>query len=186
MHLKRILVPTDLSESSVDGIKYALFLAKSEGAEVIVVHVVDPKNVPRSDRVSRDARTFFEAEGLPVATLPEYFVEAALERGRWALSSFLYRHVKAEMIRSVKLRKIVDLGEVVKEIVGTAKVEHCDLIVMASGGKNWLARLVSGSLTEKVVRLASCPVLTIQPFAKVRQDGERVPVRLLTVGESHA
>jgi len=185
VHLKRILVPTDLTESSVDGIKYALFLAKSEGAEVIVVHVVDPKNVPRSDRVSRDARTFFEAERLPVATLPEYFVEAALERGRWELSSFLSRRVKAEMVRSIKLRKIVTLGDAMKEIVGTAKAEHCDLIVMASGGKNWLARLMSGSLTEKVVRVASCPVLTIQPFARVRQDGARVPVRLLTVGESH-
>jgi nucleotide-binding universal stress UspA family protein len=185
MHVKKILVPTDMSESSVDGIKYALFLAKSEGAEVIIVHVVDPKDVPRAGTISRDARTFFEVEGLPVATFPEYFVEAALEKGRWELSSFLARHVTAEMIRPVKLSKIVGLGDVVNEIVGTAKMEHCDLIVMASGGKNWLARLMGGSLTEKVVRAAPCPVLTIQPFARVRQDGERVPVRLLALGESH-
>jgi nucleotide-binding universal stress UspA family protein len=85
----------------------------------------------------------------------------------------------------VRLKQVVSLGEVAEEIVGTAAAEDCDLIVMASGGKNWLARLIRGSLTEKVVRLASCPVLTIQPFARVRQDGERVPVQLLVMGESH-
>ena len=185
MNIKRILVPTDLSEGSIDGIKYALFLAKGNDAEVVVVYVVDAKKVPQAASMPDEVRMFFGTEGMPVETLGHYFVEGVLEKGWWKLSNFLSRHMDTEMPRSVKLKKVVRLGEVVDEIVGAATVEDCDLIVMASGGKNWLARLVWGSLTEKVVRLASCPVLTIQPFAKVRQDGERVPVRFLTVGESH-
>jgi nucleotide-binding universal stress UspA family protein len=182
--MKKILVPVDLSESSVAGIKYALFLARWQGAEVVLVHVVDATKIPRDAPLSHDARLFIEVERVPVETLRDYFVETVLERGRWELSNFLSHHLEPETLRSVRLKQVVSLGEVAEEIVGTAAAEDCDLIVMASGGKNWLARLIRGSLTEKVVRLASCPVLTIQPFARVRQDGERVPVQLL-LGESH-
>lgn len=186
MQLKRILVPTDLSENSIDGIKYALFLARGNGAEVVVVHVVDAKKVPQAGSMPDEVRIFFGVERVPVETLGHYFIEEALERGRWKLNSFLSRHVDEAMLRTVGLKKVVRLGEVVDEIIGASTAEDCDLIVMASGGKSRLARMVSGSLAEKVVRLASCPVLTIQPFAKVRRDGERVPVRLLMAGESHA
>jgi nucleotide-binding universal stress UspA family protein len=174
-----------LSERSVDGIKYAFFLARGNGAEVVVVHVVDTKKVSQAGTMPDEVRMFFSAERMPAETLGHYFIEEVLERGRWKLNTFLSRYVDEETLRSVRLKKVVRLGQVVDEIIGASTAEGCDLIVMASGGKNWLARMVSGSLTEKVVRLASCPVLTIQPFTKVRQDGERVPVRFLIAGDSH-
>jgi nucleotide-binding universal stress UspA family protein len=182
--LKKILVPTDLSESSLAGIKYALYLASRVGAEVIVLHVVDSKNVSQPGTISPDARLFFETEGVPLETMGRYLIRSALETGRWELSNFLSSHLQPEMIQSTNLGKLVRLGEPADEIVETAKSENCDLIVMASAGKNWLMRLIGGSLTEKVVRLAPCAVMTIQPFARVRQDGERVPAGLLVLGES--
>jgi nucleotide-binding universal stress UspA family protein len=182
--IKRILVPVDLGDGSVAGLKYALFLAKWQGAEVVVVHVVDEREIPRSASLSRDARLYLETERVAAETLDDRLIENALEKGRWELSRFLSRHLESRLLHDV--REVVCIGKVADEIVAAAAAEECDLIVMASGGKNWMERLVHGSLTEKVVRMSACPVLTIQPFAKVRQDGERVPVELLVLNESPA
>lgn len=55
---------------------------------------------------------------------------------------------------------------------------------MSSRGRGWLARLLAGSLSEKVARRAPCPVLTIQPSALVREDGRQMPARSLVLGEA--
>jgi nucleotide-binding universal stress UspA family protein len=84
-----------------------------------------------------------------------------LDRYQKALSEFLMDCV-TDLVPSVKLRKKVELGNPDTSIVKLAKSEACDLIVMSTHGKSGL-RMSVGSVTEKVVQNAPCPVLSIRP-----------------------
>jgi hypothetical protein len=79
----------------------------------------------------------------------------------------------------VKIRPLVKLGKVVEEIIAAAKEEKCDLIVMTSQGGT-LRRLFGASITERIVRHAPCPVLSMQLSAQVRtENDERLEVKLI-------
>jgi nucleotide-binding universal stress UspA family protein len=62
----------------------------------------------------------------------------------------------------VNVRTQVGHGSAAEEIVLIAKIEHIDLIVISTHGSTGLERMVFGSVAEKVVRLAECPVLTVR------------------------
>lgn len=184
IRIKRVLAPTDLSEASLPGIKYAVSLAQEYGAEVIVLHVVDEKDIPRSIAVPAEAMVFFRIERVPAAKVTEHFVDTEMRKREQELYHFLFWHIEPEALRSVKLTRLIRIGRIVDEVVGAAGSEESDLIVMSSRGWGWLRKLVFGSLSEKVARKAPCPVLTIQPWAVVRQDGQRVPIRSVVLGEA--
>lgn len=184
INIKKILAPTDLSEASLAGIKYAVSLARQWGTELVVLHVVDVKEFPRGDVVPAEAMAFFRIEGVPAAKIGQHFVDTELQRREQELHYFLSRHIEPEVIRSVKLTRLLCFGRIVDEIVRAAEYGECDLIAMSSRGRGWLGRLVFGSLSEKVARRARCPVLTIQPSAVVRQDGRQVPIKSLVLGEA--
>jgi nucleotide-binding universal stress UspA family protein len=84
-----------------------------------------------------------------------------LDRHQVALSQFLKDHV-SDLTSSVTVRTKVELGTAHQSIVDSAKSEGCDLIVMSTHGKTGL-RMTMGSVTEKVVQTATCPVLSIRP-----------------------
>jgi nucleotide-binding universal stress UspA family protein len=58
------------------------------------------------------------------------------------------------------------MGSPFRKIIETAEAEHVDLIVMATHGRTGLSHLVMGSVAERVIRTAPCPVLTIRPPAE--------------------
>jgi nucleotide-binding universal stress UspA family protein len=147
--IKKILAPTDLSELSHVGIRYALNLAKAIDAEVIVYHVVDYDTLSRHGQRSTAPSSFQPPDNL------------FLERYQFALSQFLKDHV-SDLTSSVTVRAKVELGTPHQSIVDFAKSERCDLIVISTHGKTGL-RMTLGSVTEKVVQTATCPVLSIRP-----------------------
>ena len=143
--IKKILAPTDLSELSKIGVRYALQLAKGSGAEVTVYHVVDYDTLTRYGQRSTAAPHF--------QPLDEQF----LDRYQKALSEFLIDCV----IPSVNIREKVDLGTADTSIVQLAQSEGYDLIVMSTHGKSGL-RMSLGSVTQSIVQTAPCPVLSIR------------------------
>jgi len=66
----------------------------------------------------------------------------------------------------------VKLGKIVEEILATAREEQCDLVVMASEGGR-LRHLFGGTISERIVRYAPCPVLTMQPSAQIRFEKDQ-------------
>jgi nucleotide-binding universal stress UspA family protein len=88
----------------------------------------------------------------------------------------LEEKIAPELLRAVNVNALIKMGKVVEEIVAVAKEEKCDLIVMTSHGGR-LRRLLHGSFTDRVVKQAPCPVLSIQPWAEIRtEENERVAV----------
>jgi len=147
--IKKILAPTDLSELSKTGVRYAVELANAIEAEVTVYHVVDYDILTRYGQRSMAAATFQPPD--------EHF----LERYQRALSEFLSDDVSTAA-PSVKVHQRVELGNPDTSIVELAKSESYDLIVLSTHGKTGL-RMTVGSVTEKVVQTAPCPVLSIRP-----------------------
>jgi nucleotide-binding universal stress UspA family protein len=141
---QKILAPTDLSEISALGIRYALEMAHSDGAEVILFHVVGV------------ADEWFATRKLagPVRDL----LEAEARR----LDIFL-REKFSDFAGLVEIRQKVELGHPAVNIVELAEREGVDLIVMSTHGRTGIDHMLMGSVTEKVVARAPCPVLTIPP-----------------------
>jgi nucleotide-binding universal stress UspA family protein len=145
MTIKTILVPTDFSEPSVDALTYAKDLAKVLGASIHLLHVVqDPLAEP------------------------------------WGLESYgplppdIFRQIKArahaELERSLPETErttynatlVISEGAPFSQIIEYAKTHPIDLIVMGTHGRGALAHAILGSVAERVVRFAPCPVLTVR------------------------
>src|SRR5579871_4351661 len=144
--LKRILVATDFGEASDAALAYGRELARTFEADLELVHVVE--NI-----LSRG----FGAEGY-VAAYPELQqeVEYAAERQLNATLSVEDREVlrtKAVLLKS---------NAPAYTIVDYAKEHDFDLIIMGTHGRGAIAHLLMGSVAERVVRTAPCPVLTVR------------------------
>jgi nucleotide-binding universal stress UspA family protein len=160
--IRKILAPTDLSEFSKVGVRYALNLAMTAGAEVTVYHVVT------FDEIEEYGRELQE-RGTAVLTRPPGYL---LEKYRSALAGFLKASF-SDLIQSVKIREQVELGTADKNIVEEAAKQGTDLIVISTHGRTGLDHILMGSVTEKVVRHAPCPVLSIRPERGARMEERR-------------
>ena len=143
--IKTILVPTDFSPASAHALEYARGLADGFGASLHMIHVVEHLFLPGS---------YMETyPGLPA----DYFDnldKAARERLAAQLSPDETAKYSAIFVTRVGLpaREILDYLAAHAEI---------DLVVMATAGRGAIGRLVMGSVADKIVRAAPCPVLTV-------------------------
>jgi nucleotide-binding universal stress UspA family protein len=144
--LKKILVATDFSEPSEAALAYGRELARNFASKLVVVHVVD-------NLLSRTAGS--EGFVFNDPALQEQVEERARERLAPLLSDEDRAVLNAEAIvttSNTPAYAIVDYAQ-------TAKV---DLIVMGTHGRGAVAHLLMGSVAERVVRIAPCPVLTVR------------------------
>lgn len=145
VEIHRILFPTDFSPSSQQAQNYACVLAEKFSAELHALHVVpDPMPIPGP-------------EGswiLPDYSVPKIVHEAELE---------LAVRMEPALTGDVTVVRSVQIGKPVLAIVDYAKEHEIDLIVIGTHGHTGLSHLLLGSVAEKVVRLATCPVLTVHP-----------------------
>src|SRR6266511_5710538 len=145
MEIRQILAPTDFSEFSKQAVQCAYELAQKFGAKLLLLHVVELPPYPIDGFVP--ART-----GL----LEDLQRQASLDLAQVLLEA---------QGATVEIRRQVVVGIPYRTIVEVAAAEKVDLIVMATHGRTGLSHLVMGSVAERVVRTAPCPVLTIRPAA---------------------
>jgi nucleotide-binding universal stress UspA family protein len=141
---KKILVPHDFGTGSDHALAYAVGLAKALGAEVTVMHAFEIPMVGFPD-------------GTLVAT-PE-LVSRILEGVNVGLKKAVELHAGA----GVTMHSLVKQGPTWQTITETATERGADLIVMGTHGRHGIPRALLGSVAEKVVRMAHCPVLTLHP-----------------------
>ncbi len=166
-YFKKILAPTDLSESSRLGLHYAFSIAEQSNAELIIVHVAS--KMAAWQAVSDDMG-FINPDAY-MWTVDRIVSEAALD-----LNHFLESHLE-EFCRHQKVRKKVLLGRVVERILDVARKENVDLIVMSPRVHGTFKRLILGSATDKVVFKAPCPVLSVcEPLRRGPKPGKQIPL----------
>lgn len=140
MTFRNLLVPVDFSEPSGRALAYARSLAAQFDATVHLLHVVP--NVP-DEWLARLTNTF-----------PASVMESVERMCQLHLDDL----AADEQIQHASMR----VGRPHTEIVEYAKTHNIDLIVMGSHGRSGIAHAVLGSVAEKVVREATCPVLTVR------------------------
>lgn len=143
--LKRILFPTDFSEPAKEAQQYAMALADRFGAELHLLHVV-PVVIPFPDAASP-------------YVLPEREMEIQVETAKTRLTEIL----DSTWAKDHVIVASAVMGLAVDEILNYTKENEIDLIVVGTHGHTGLTRLLIGSVAEKLVRVASCPVLTVHP-----------------------
>jgi nucleotide-binding universal stress UspA family protein len=143
--LKKIVCPTDFSEPAHEGFKIARELATQFSAELLLMHVIAPLPAIYGGAVSTG-----------------FHVPAVIEELEGSAKSSLEEIRREKLPAEIQSRTFVILGRPAHEIVTLAEQEKADIIVMATQGESGWQRFVFGSVAEKVVRYADCPVLTIR------------------------
>jgi nucleotide-binding universal stress UspA family protein len=146
IQFSRILYPTDFSELAQAAFDYALTMAEAFGAELHCLHVVD------------DVYQYWSAmgpESVPIGPPPEELFQL----GKTRMDSFAQEHLKG--LRCSVVTQVA-MGRPFAEIISYARERDIDLIVMGTHGRGAIAHMLLGSCTEKVVRKAPCPVLTVR------------------------
>jgi len=151
---RRILVTTDFSETSLEALPVAIEIASHFDAELLLVHVL-PVDTPTPWDIPPYADF-----GLASLPLPEYETQVRQEvERRLAMVAAKHGH-------GVKVRGLVGRGDAASEIDRIASAEKADLIVLATHGWTGWRHLVFGSVAEKVLREAPCPVLSVRSPAR--------------------
>ena len=163
MQFRHILAPTDFSEYSKNAVVSALELARTFGAKLTLLHVVDLPPYPAYPVAGYVSPAGPIAGDVPPAgTAPWPTLVADLER---QATQDLAQLVPEAASRDVDVVRLVAVGSPRGKIIDTADAEQVDLIVMATAGRSGFSRLIMGSVAERVIRTATCPVLTIRPRA---------------------
>ncbi|HUG54839.1 MAG TPA: universal stress protein [Vicinamibacteria bacterium] len=142
--VSRILCPTDFSPLSRRALDHAVALARWYEADVTVLHVPPSAPMPASE----------VAYVPPAEPAPE-----VRERLRTELHGFVEPARRAGICVRLELGQ----GDVAREVVARTEKGEADLVVVGTHGRHGLERLVLGSVTERVLRHAACPVLTVSP-----------------------
>lgn len=141
---KRIVVGIDFNEPSLAALDYARALAKSFGGSISVLHVLQP--------VANEVYAYS-------AEMVDNWEHAAYER-LWELYPAAERTALGGGAE-------VRVGTAVEAILAFAEEQKADLIVLGTHGRGPIKHLFLGSVAERIVRLAPCPVLTVGRAAAV-------------------
>jgi universal stress protein A len=142
--LKKVLVPTDFSDSARQALRYGMSFAKEYGAELVLLHVVENLTV-----------------GYASDLFPVPMAEVFQEISGYAKTELAKLGTEARA-RGLAVQEQVVQGKPSAEIIRFASEHEIDVIVLGTHGKGMLDQALFGSTTERVVRRAPCPVLTVR------------------------
>ncbi len=144
IEIRRILCPVDFSDYSRRALDHAIAIARWYESTVTALHVFTPVPV---------------AAYSPGPVVIEPTVLTAADRGQLIAETKTF--VEAERIPAVAIEAVVREGNTAAEILDQARTMNADLLVIGTHGRSGFERLLLGSVAEKVLRKASCPVLTV-------------------------
>lgn len=145
IQMRKILVPIDGSECSLNAAKYAIKVAKDENADLFCIHVIS--SVPYGYASSPPA-------------IDQYFKDIEEKAQSWF--GKVRDMAKNEGIPELKTETFADVKSVIGSIIDYATSRDVDLIVIGTRGRTGLKRFLMGSVAYGVVQHAHCPVLLVR------------------------
>ena len=142
INIKNILCPVDHSDCSKEALKYAVSFAIKDNSKLYLLHVID-------------IRTFDESINAMTPQIPDDETLAQLK-------TKLLDCIPEEMRDDMNVEALVVQGIPFVEIISTAKKNDIDMIVLGSHGRTGITHMMMGSVSEKVVRKAPCPILIVR------------------------
>ncbi|HET7341985.1 MAG TPA: universal stress protein [Methylomirabilota bacterium] len=150
---QRILCGSDFSDTAEAAWDVACGMARTHRAELILLHV------------------FSEMSSYPDVAVAE--VQRVWEAQRLWVQQALDQRVAAAQARGLDAHPLLKTGVAAETIADTAAEKGADLLVIGTHGRTGLTRLVIGSVAERVLRLAPCPVLIVKPRAAAASAAAR-------------
>lgn len=147
VEINKILYPTDFSEYSLAALPYAVNLTQQNDAKLYCLHIVE---IPKEE--------FLLSEYMVSVDVPHVSEDKVIRTARARLDKFVNENLSSVE----KLTSRVLIGTPFIEIIRYAREQSIDLIVIGTHGRSALATMLLGSVAEKVVRKAPCPVLSIR------------------------
>ncbi len=142
LSVKKILIPTDGSDYSMRAAQYGISAAKLLGAEIIIIYVIDTVVLDQISKIT--ARENVEIELKQDGERYVKYIVGLAERS------------------GVKASRLIMTGRPFEQIVHVAKSLGANLIVMGTYGRKGAERILIGSVAERVIEYASCPVLVVR------------------------
>jgi nucleotide-binding universal stress UspA family protein len=147
---KQVVIATDFSDASERALSYALAIAHRYSCPLSVVHAIQPE--PR--------------EPIPMEPLPR-----ELNRRRFEAERLMKQLGEKAGVNNLKHNLLLEQGPVWDVLASVIQRETADLLVLGTRGRGGLKKLALGSVAEEVLRLASCPVLTVGPHVPPADSG---------------
>jgi nucleotide-binding universal stress UspA family protein len=151
MAMKRLVFATDFSAYSGEALEYAVQFALTLGAELYLLHVFE--------------RPFFAEPGVSHSIQLRHGVDQWIRDLKAEESQKLEALAKEVRGRGVTVHPLFKEGIPFVEILKTAEEMPADLLVLGTHGRTGLAHVLIGSVAQRVVQRAKCPVLTVRPAA---------------------
>ncbi|MCS7230363.1 MAG: universal stress protein [Candidatus Kryptonium sp.] len=145
--IKKILVPIDFSEHSLQALEYAKLFAEKFNSELILLNVIEP------------------VVFIPDLTMGQINIPS-IENELMQKSEEKINQLVNDLKNKYNVRGTVKLGKPYVEIIELSKEEKVDLIIIGSHGHTSVEHLLFGSTAEKVIKKSTCPVLVIRPQLK--------------------
>lgn len=139
--IKKLLVPTDFSSESEKSLDFAVMMAKKFGSKIYLFHAIEP---------------------FPYTTTDAFMIVDNSEALRSIAENLIKNSAALLRKKGVSVTSSLSLGSPAGEIVMKAEREKVDMIIMGTHGRKGVEHILLGSVAEKVLRLANCPVLTIR------------------------
>ena len=155
--IRRILVPVDFSAPSLQALDYAIDLSQRFKPELVVLHVLEPIYYPGPGDMY--------GPGYDVSLVYRELERAGREQ--------LARLAATLQKKRLTARTLLRVGAASHVITETAKRYKVDLIIMSTHGRTGLSHAIMGSVAERVVRSAACPVLTVRGRKSRRRPARR-------------
>jgi len=146
IRIDRILVPTDFSEFSRPAVNYAVAMAERFAAQLHILHVV-----PDPAMLVPDAAVF------TVESMQAQSEKLVADAER------MLQQIPEPSVVVQSITRAVRVGAAFMEIIEYAQSQQIDLIVIGTHGRSGFAHILMGSVAERVVRKAPCPVLSVKP-----------------------
>jgi nucleotide-binding universal stress UspA family protein len=145
---KKILLPTDGSDSANKAVDYVHEIAKKFNSEVILLHTFEV-----SDEVTRIVGKFDNILGQQLKDMEHYMID---------YGKSILNKIKSEFEKDgIRVKIIIISAKATHEIIKTINNESCDLVVMGSRGLNTLKSILLGSVSNYVIHHTKCPVILI-------------------------
>ena len=148
MQVNNILVPVDFSNYSGKALAYASEIAQSYKAQLQVLHIIEETMHPAFSVTGKSS----------IFDLVPWIKDDSRKRAEKMIKEFVLDKVKSKVF--------IQGGRAASDIIKFANENSTDLIVIATHGLTGLEHMLMGSVTEKVVRMAHCPVFTVKAFGK--------------------
>ena len=146
--VNRILVACDLSHYSIQAVEYAADMAKSVDAELVIINVINQRDLDMIEKVSRHTDKI---------TVSEYVSETRENR-----SEEIAQVLVASKRDPASYRTVFRTGVPFREILAAIEVEKADLLVMGTKGRTDLVDVIFGTTAQKMFRRCPIPLLSIR------------------------